>query len=190
MKKRSFIIFSFLLAVLLTFSGCGGGNSLGGGHISFISDSNPFVGTWINKTTEVTNSNTEYHYEKLEITTSNFTQHYVHFENYGVSGTGPGCQYCVDQSINGTWYFLVDGAHFYIKPTQYGSVYLNPEENVADNITGVNATRAQFQNQMTSLATLNTEAHYIYTFNDAKTEFYLRLPTDAAGTVRVTYRRY
>lgn len=176
MKKRSFIICSFLLLVLLTFSGCGGGNSIAGGHISFMNDSNPFVGSWIHKETEV-NTASAYSYEKIDISTSNFTEHFVHFENWGISGA----QYCVDMSITGTWYFLVDGCHIYIKPTQHNSVYLNPDQD--------DATRTTFQNQ-TNAIPLNNEAHYIYTFNDAKTEFSIRLPTDAAGTVRATYRRY
>ncbi|MBO4732462.1 MAG: hypothetical protein J5597_06640, partial [Spirochaetaceae bacterium] len=88
MKKRSFIICSFLLLVLLTFSGCGGGNSFAGGHISTKSDSNPFLGTWYNETTRVEDAQTTHraHVDQLVFSNSTYTEYNTEHVNYGLTG--------------------------------------------------------------------------------------------------------
>ena len=181
MKKRSFIICSFLLLVLLTFSGCGGRNSFAGGHISTKSDSNPFLGTWYNETTRVEDAQTTHraHVDQLVFSNSTYTEYNTEHVNYGLTG-----YYSCRLSRTGTWYFLNDGNHLYIKPTSHGVPFFNDPESVV--------TQSEIDAAQTAegLIPLNVEAHYIYTMDDSKNQFTIRLPTDAAGTVRATYKRW
>ena len=176
MKNRYIAICLILVVSCLFFSGCGGGNSIGGGHISFVDDSNPFIGTWICETTKQENySNHIYRYEKIVFSRESFTDSLIDFPDYGLS-----TQHCVEISVSGTWYFLVDGSHIYIKPTVHNRVYINPAEYDETNY------RNELQAATDSIPIGdNAETHYTYTMNDAKTEFTIRnvaIPNDT-GTV-------
>ena len=162
MTKRSLIIFSILLAVLLTFSGCGGGNSILGGSISFINDSNPFVGTWVTNTTSDTD-NQIYRYDQFVFTAERFTKSFVDHPNWG---SNPSTSYTYEIAADGTWYFLNDGNHIYIKYTSHKPLYVNdPYDNCTDS------DRQAYEADRNSRFPLNTEIHYTYSMNDAKTQF-------------------
>ncbi len=169
MKNRYFAICLCLLATLLLFSGCGGGgNSILGGHISFINDSNPFVGTWICATTKQDNPGAHvYRYDKLVFTTEKVTLSYIDVVDYGLT-----TQHTVELSAEGTWYFLNDGCHIYIKPTKYNNIFISPtaseDGTIQYDTADVINTRTTERNNRYAL---NQEIHYTYAMNEGKTQF-------------------
>ena len=172
MKNRSIAICLSLFATFLLFSGCSGGNSLAGGHISFVDDTNPFVGTWICATTRQEDYGTHtYNYEKMVFTKENVTYSYIDVVDWGLN-----TQHTVELSFGGTWYFLNDGSHIYIKPTSHNRVSILPAEY--DTTDYRNSLQA-----LADLVPLNVETHYTYVMNDAKSQFTI---TNVDNTTDVT----
>ena len=163
MKNRSIVIYFCLLTTILLFSGCGGGNSILGGSISFINDSNPFVGTWVANTTS-DSQNQIWRYDQYVFTNERFTVSFVDHPNWGSSNSAS--TYTYEIAAEGTWYFLSDGNHIYIKPTSHKALYVNDPNNVCTD-----TDRQTYEAARNSRWPLNVEKHYTYAMNDAKTQF-------------------
>ena len=177
MKNRYIPLYFCLLTTILLFSGCSGGNSILGGSISFINDSNPFVGTWISNTSS-DSSGQIWQYDQFEFSNEGFTKYYFNCPNFATPN-----QYSYTISDSGTWYFLTDGNHIYIKFTSHNPTNPNESSFTDEQRADIAAKKnAKFP------SSLPTEIHYTYAMNDAKTQFTITNVANPSDTSTWTRR--